>query len=559
MLAIKENDATVKTVAFSPDGKRLAVGGGYKNVLLYQAITGKELAMFPPLPPGKRLSEVDYNVITSLAFSPDGKQLATGSSGNYNDSGLDIWDTSTSTSTGKHLCHINKTPWYRKDVQEFQGACHVAFSPDGKRCAVNSFNTVEIWDTSTYKNLLTIKDDKSDFVCLAFSPDGKKIVTSSEDRTVKIWNAFTGHNLLTLKGHDDIVYSVVFSPDGKMLASGGKDKTINIWDISAKEERSIMLNGQTGDVCIAAFSIDGKRIATSGEDGTLKIWDVQTSQELYSIYNELSANKLLNMHPRNQQIYSLAFSPQENQIALVRDRQVINKGGNNYVENYTLKILDLSLARNNPWFDRDIKYFTGSATIAYSPNGKMIVSGDGAGICDASTGKELLSPIDVEGPRENITRVAFSPDAKRIVACYDNDKIGIWNALTGKKLLSFKNPASVIVSAIYSPDGKQIVSSNKDNTLIIWDSTTGEKMFTLRGHTDAVCSFTFSPDGKRIVSAGKDNMIIIWDINTGQSLLKIKGCESEDSIIGVTFSSDGNQIIIVTRSGKVKTFDGSPQ
>ncbi len=167
------------------------------------------------------LSILRHNdTVYSVAFSPDGKRLATGSF----DSTVKLWDAATGQETLTLKGHVN-------------GVCSVAFSADGKRLATGSFDrTVKLWDAAIGQEMLTLKGHDNSVPSVAFSPDGKWLATGSHDRTVKLWDAATGQELLTLKGHSDIVWSVAFSPDGRWLATGSNDGTVKLWDAATEQE-----------------------------------------------------------------------------------------------------------------------------------------------------------------------------------------------------------------------------------------------------------------------------------------------------------------------------------
>ena len=145
----------------------------------------------------------------------------------------------------------------------------MAFSPDGKRLASASQDeTVKVWDAATGQETLTLKGHTSGVMSVAFSPDGKRLASASMDGTVKVWDAATGQETLTLKGHTGPVTSVAFSPDGKRLASASADKTVKVWDAATGQE-TLTLKGHTGGVTSVAFSPDGQRLASAsrGSDG----------------------------------------------------------------------------------------------------------------------------------------------------------------------------------------------------------------------------------------------------------------------------------------------------
>jgi len=159
----------------------------------------------------------------------------------------------------------------------------MAVSPDGKRIVSGSVDkTVKLWDAATGAELMTLRGHEGEINSVAFSQDGKRIVSGSEDKTIKIWDAATGTELRTLRGHSDNVWSVAFSQDGKRIVSGSGDRTIKIWDAAIGEEL-ITLRGHRNWVIPVAFSPDGKRIISGSGDNTFKVWDSATGAELMTL------------------------------------------------------------------------------------------------------------------------------------------------------------------------------------------------------------------------------------------------------------------------------------
>ena len=255
----------VYSVAFSPDGKTIASASADKTVKLWNAVTGKEITTL----------KGHSNYVRSVAFSPDGKTIASAS----DDYTVKLWNPAT----GKEITTLKG----HSDV-----VYSVAFSPDGKTIASASDDkTVKLWNAATGKEITTLKGH-SDYVrSVAFSPDGKTIASASADKTIKLWDAATGKEITSLTGHNNWVYSVAFSPDGKTIASASKDKTVKLWNAATGEE-IITLNGHSNDVLGVAFSPDGKTIASASADKTVKLWNMYPN-DLNNLIISGSLNELM--------------------------------------------------------------------------------------------------------------------------------------------------------------------------------------------------------------------------------------------------------------------------
>ncbi len=488
----------VTSVGFSPDGTRLASGSGDHTVKLWDAATGKELAILLG----------HSSDVTSVTFSRNGTRLASGSE----DKTVMLWDVASGKAWATLQGHSEKVT-------------SVAFSPDGSRLASGSWDkTVMLWDVASGQKLATLQGHSEKVTSVAFSPDGSRLASGSWDKTVMLWDVASGQKLATLQGHSKKVTSVAFSPDGSRLASGSEDNKVKLWDMASGKELDT-LPEHLGDVTSVTFSLNGTLLASGSADKTVKLWDMASGKVLVTLQGHSS------------EVSSVTFSPDGARLASGSDDK-------------TIKLWDTASGKELA----PVQGHRSSVTsVAFSPDGARLVSGSADNtvkLWDAASGKELAT---LQGHLDIVTCVAFSPDETRLASGSGDHTVKLWDTLRGKELASLEGHLSHVSSVVFSQDGTRLASGSWDNTVKLWDMGSGKELDTLRGHSGDVTSVTFSPDGTLIASGSEDKTVKLWDVASGKEVVPLQG--HLKTVTSVTFSPDGTLIASGSEDNTVKLWD----
>jgi WD40 repeat protein/transcriptional regulator with XRE-family HTH domain len=547
-LTLRGHTDEVWGAVFSPDGTQVATASADGTARIWDATTGKELlivkssgivwhAMFSP--DGKLLATAGQDGVAHIwdvrtrqkvlelvghtadvfhiEFSPDGSLLATVSP----DGTAKVWDAKT----GKVLLTLSQgddaVPYW------------VAFRPDGSRIAVantrgSNEGWVSIWDVVTGEMLVALPDQNAFVNSVSFSPDGGRILTTSDDQTIRVWDANNGENLQTFFGQTINVANAVYSPDGTRLASVIGNGQVSVVD-AATGRQLLRLAGHNSNIRTVAFSPDGMRIVTAGRDKTARIWSVGPSQEFLTLVNGPAILSQIGA--------KLAYSPDGTKLAVA-------------YSDPTAKVWEVSTGK--------LLFSLSGHTdevifIAYSSDDSRIVtaSRDGtAKVWDARTGKELLI---LEGHRNAVAGVAFSPDGSRLATASFDDTAKIWDAETGQEIRTLTGHTNWVGSIVFSYDGSRIATSSFDGTAMVWDSKTGKRLFTLTGHTDTVRQVVFNSNGTRLATAGLEGNAKVWDAQTGKNLLTLSTHTGQ--VLSVAFSLDGKTIATASGDRTAKLWD----
>ena len=519
-LKVKEYSGPITSLAFSPDGRTLAIGttGEGGPVQLWD-VTSTVQSWAVNTDTLLHILESHTDEISSVAFSPDGRTLASGG----RNSPLQLWDPDTGTL--RHTLEGHS-----------RGIGSLAFSPDGRTLASNWGNTVHLRDADTGTLRHTLEGHSRGIGSLAFSPDGRTLASASLDNTVHLWDTATYTLRHTLEGYMAPVRSLAFSPDSRLLASGGTDNVytrgdadnfVRLWDTATYTLRHT-LPGHKFKIDNLAFSSDGRTLASGGWDSggklrmrdTVRLWDVATGSLRHMLADYVGG------------VWDVAFSP---------DGRTLASAGRGPVA----RLFDATTGSLRHTLVDDIYVFN----VAFSPDGRTLATGSKytLKLWDAEAG--ILRHTLWTG---EVTSLAFSPDG-RTLASGSTDGIRLLDAATGSLQHSLDD-GSVVWDVAFSPDSRTLASVGKDHTVRLWDADTGTLRHTLAGHADSVNFVAFSPDGRTLASGSADDLTIrLWDVATGSLRHLLEG--HTNRINGLLFSPDGRTLASGSTDGTILLWD----
>jgi WD40 repeat protein len=516
------------------------------------------------------ISHMTHNSpVTSVAFSPDGKYVVSGS----DDNTARIWEVSQ----GKEI----------NSLTHFDLVSSVLFSPDGKYIASASYDkTARVWDASTGKEIARMTHDDL-VISIAFSPDGKNVVSGSDDNTARVWETETGKEIARMT-HDDRVNCVAFSPNGKYVVSGSNDRTARVWEISSGKEIVHMVHD--GPVVSATFSPDGKHVATGSYDGTARIWEISSGREILHIKQDVSISSVVFSADgeyvglaggnniwvwavdTGEEIALMAHNGWVNSIAFSPDGKYVVSGSNDS----TARVWEISSGREISRITQDVNV----SSVAFSLDGKYVVSGSGCGwannciqgsvyIWDPGIDKNVFSK-DIDAQLIDVYELLGKKFAIWRSSDFSDGIIHIDDAITGKNIIDtvfdeqkievYRNDKYVIYrnnaggggqvdriefsegdivldsvntnewvhltqrgrvnTVAFSLDGNYLASGGDNNAVFVWEISTGNKI-TQMLHDGKVNSVAFSPDGKYVVSGSDDSTTRIWETITGKEIARM--------------------------------------
>jgi WD40 repeat protein len=536
---LRAHTGAVTDLAFSPNGSRLATVGKDRRIKVWDTSTWNLLLVL-----NNNGAVTEFRGVT---FSRDGRYLAAGAylaakPPHYQVAG---WDATTGAEAFKLQGHVGMIT-------------AVAFSPDGKHLASSALDdSVRICDPTDPKNVTSLRQPQGLVSGLAYAPNGRQLISDSSDGKLRIWDAASGNVVRTLSHPTGS--SIAVSPDGKRLAFGNRAGGVELWLLSETGD-GVVLRGHSRLITGLTYKADGMLLASvagtvlpSPRDGRLfgvgtgelKLWNTLNHQEAaaprfppapgpltsvaflrdnqriatggWNLDNNTGEVKLWHMNGiaspvvvgHKNLITSVACSP-DNRLLAFADYQgtITVRDLLTGINQYTLNRANDGFPAKGPW-----------KSIQFSPNGQRLAAtgpdwsrgGGSLKVWDAANGWEQFDVGGDQGPfnAEGFLAATYSPDSLALATAGADHVITLWEASTGRERLKLKGHAGEVTTVAFHPGGKRLASGSRDGTVRLWDPSTGQEIFTLRGFHGPVTCVAFSPDGTRLAAASDKEIKIM--------------------------------------------------
>jgi WD40 repeat protein len=532
----------VNQVAVSVDGHWLASAGSDGTLRIWEISTGKEIV---------KLENRELGVsVTSVAFSPDGKWLATGLSTRFQGSQLlpayirirrtGSWDQDRTIPW-----RINNTFTALRNFKGTYGISSIAFSADSKLILgtgigeVSQNKEVRIFEVLNGSLMQTFQGNNN-LLTAKFSPDARLLAVGGVDKLIEFVDPSLGKRILNLSGHESSISDLAFSPDAKYLLSTSADGTARLWNMPAATLR-LSLTGRIQAKASLALTPTG--FIVGGEGGIVQAWNTSTGKMEGLKYGK----------PREHAIPLQDFD----------EEMIYTKAG--FVGDFDRKLNGERRGWQNSVFRPKENVFSVSAMTAL-PGGKQVLftsEDHQLKLLDLSSNK--ISKLSSErGNASYVTGLAVSADGSMAVSSGLDKAVYLWDIKKGKLLREFDDAPTGIgaaafagkaafVTASISADAQWVAAAGNDGAVRVWESARSRLKYMLtRKNSEQYWTTAFSPDGK-ILATGDTQQITLWDMNTGKILEELKG--HQNTVLSVKFSADGQKLISSSRDATVRVWD----
>ncbi|MCX6926250.1 MAG: WD40 repeat domain-containing protein, partial [Verrucomicrobia bacterium] len=489
--------AEVSSVAYSPDGTKLAVASG-GGLHLLDPLTHREA------------ERRDFPGIRQITFSPDSRRLAIGTV----DGDVMLWDANLQAQVAK---------W---SGPKFLYGGSLAFSSDSKLLAVARIvgRAALIWDLTTLQLTKQLELNVPWIGGVVFSPDGKLVAVTSADQSITLFDPRTWQVVRRLKGHTDEVWVAVFSPDGRSLLSGSKDETVRLWDVAPNSLTSDSFD-LPRSTDYTALSPDGKALITLTAENEFAVWETTTFKR--SKTGRLPVAVLHRSNPPTS-------------VGISSDGRLLTTAG----LDGAVTIWETETLRERMRYEGPPQQVSSAV---FAPGEQFLAAcwPDGTSkVWEVSSGKLIAT---VNSPEGNFGTLTFSMEHQLLAFANNRPwQVEVWDLKTPKRLLSLPGHKMFVQGMELSPDGRSLATCGPDARVKVWNIPTGTLRKSLRGNLTSFTALAISPDGQRLFAGGGNGLIRVWGMETLQEVATLG--QSGDYVNALRFLPDGNTLVSVSKS-----------
>ncbi|VFN01384.1 MAG: WD40 repeat [Candidatus Kentron sp. G] len=565
----------VHAVAFTPDGRELIVGEQKPSGNHPGAISRMDAATGALR--WRREGAIDH--FWSLALSPDGRRLALGGGG------IQLWDAEAGKERAQ-VPHAHGEEYLVWSVafaplEDSAGLTLASGGSDNSVCLWMVKGNGEPAVPPTMTETARLEGYENNVRTVAFSPDGRLLASGSWDHTVRLWRGKGGGRFAPrakLEGHENWVQSVAFSPDGQLLASGADDKSIRLWDVSTALDAGVAtarelarIEGHEGGVLSVVFAplpVAGAErayvLASGADDNTVGLWAVRMARQPDSAQITPRITELARLEVHKNSVWSVAFSPIVEQGDGPIGCRLASGSWDGTVAVWDVSELIAPYLAPPPrqgvpdplaaWIARQARTVGRVVAVETAPEPAM---DDWAPQLAGADDEGCLGVLRPENPGQYAARVAISPDGRVVYGGTADGRVCAWALESGALLWVTQGHSGIIEDLALHPDGPKgeirLASGSSDNTIKLWEAASGRETQTLRGHSDSVWSVAFSPDGGTIASGSWDDTIKLWDGASGRETRTLRG--HSYAVRSVAFGPAGETLASGSIDNTIKLWD----